>query len=119
MPQRLPKPCAHPGCPALTLKKYCPRHERQKARVYDQQRGSAAARGYDARWRRYREQFLREHPYCTECERHGRVTPATVVDHEKPHKGDPDLFWNPANHQPLCQPCHDSKTARQDGRWGR
>jgi 5-methylcytosine-specific restriction enzyme A len=33
--------------------------------------------------------------------------PATVVDHIEPHRGDTGRFWDKANHQPLCKPCHD------------
>lgn len=61
--------------------------------------------------------FLRAYPLCAECERQGRVAPATVVDHIIPHKGNYDLFWDMSNWQSLCKPCHDRKTARE-GRWG-
>lgn len=70
-------------------------------------RPTAAERGYGARWRRYRERFLTENPFCVLCERLGRTTPATVVDHIVPHRGDHHLFWKPENHQALCKPCHD------------
>ena len=42
------------------------------------------------------------------CERRGVLTPATVVDHIIPHRGDMTLFWDSANWQPLCKSCHDS-----------
>jgi hypothetical protein len=38
-----------------------------------------------------------------------------VVDHIVPHSGDHDLFWSAANHQTLCEPCHNRKTATEDG----
>lgn len=75
-------------------------------------------RGYDSRWRKYRAWYLKRHPLCRHCEEKGRLTPATVVDHIEPHKGDQQKFWDFKNHQGLCKPCHDSKTAREDGRWG-
>jgi 5-methylcytosine-specific restriction protein A len=28
------------------------------------------------------------------------------------------LFWDGANHQALCKPCHSTKTAREDGAFG-
>jgi 5-methylcytosine-specific restriction protein A len=40
------------------------------------------------------------------------------VDHIVPHKGDMRLFWDPRNHQGLCERCHNSKTAREDGGFG-
>jgi hypothetical protein len=37
----------------------------------------------------------------------GRRTPATVVDHARPHRGDAALFFEPANLASLCKPHHD------------
>lgn len=62
---------------------------------------------YGRRWRQYREGFLAAHPLCIMCEKEGKVTAATVVDHIEDHKGNEVLFWDPANHQPLCKPHHD------------
>lgn len=62
--------------------------------------------------------FLREHPTCIACEKAGRLTSAQVCDHITPHKGDQTLFWDQANHQPLCVRCHNAKTAREDGGFG-
>lgn len=59
------------------------------------------------RWRALREWFLRDHATCRLCEETGRTTLATVVDHIRPHKGDQTLFWDTANLQALCKPCHD------------
>jgi 5-methylcytosine-specific restriction protein A len=43
------------------------------------------------------------------------VVAATVTDHVTPHKKNPHLFWDSANWQSLCKPCHETKTARIDG----
>jgi 5-methylcytosine-specific restriction protein A len=48
----------------------------------------------------------------------GKVTPATVVDHIIPHKGNHELFWDAKNHQPLCKRHHDIKTCKEDGGFG-
>ena len=48
------------------------------------------------------------------CKDLGAITEASVVDHIQPHKGDYDLFWDGANHQPLCKHCHDSHKQRQE-----
>ena len=48
----------------------------------------------------------------------GRTVPAVDVDHIRPHKGDPTLFWDPQNWQSLCKPCHSAKTVKQDGGFG-
>jgi 5-methylcytosine-specific restriction enzyme A len=81
-------------------------------------RPGARARGYSHRWDKYRARYLAQHPHCVFCEQAGRITRATVVDHIQPHKGDHRLFWNPANHQPLCATCHDGtkRVQEQTGR---
>lgn len=48
------------------------------------------------------------------CEAQGRATAATVVDHITPHKRDTALFWDKANWQPLCAPCHNSTKQRME-----
>ena len=75
-------------------------------------RRNANQRGYDARWREYRKEYLHRHPICCECKEHGRIVEASVVDHIKPHRGNEKLFVDTMNHQPLCKPCHDKKTGR-------
>lgn len=70
---------------------------------------------YGRRWQRARRVFLAEHPLCVHCQREGRVTPATDVDHIEPHRGDEALFWRPGNWQALCHECHSRKTAAECG----
>ena len=73
-------------------------------------RESAAKRGYGSRWQKARAAWLMLHPLCAECQRHGRVTAATVVDHIIPHRGNMELFWDRDNWDSLCAPCHNKKT---------
>lgn len=119
MPMAAPHPCATPGCRELVPRgrARCNAHERMRAARDRERRGSAHERGYTARWQRYRLTFLAQHPLCAECERAGRIVPATVVDHVVPHKGDEALFWDHANHRPLCKPCHDRRV--DEGDFGR
>jgi len=122
MPRRAPHPCANPGCPGLAEAghRFCPEHRREEQRRYDRERGSAARRGYGARWRRLRLMILARHPLCADpygihAER-GEIVAATEIDHIIPRSaGGTD---DPANLQPLCRQCHSRKTAREDGRWG-
>jgi 5-methylcytosine-specific restriction protein A len=78
-----------------------------------------------ARWKALRlATFLRD-LYC--CRRCGRVegnTSKLVCDHIKPHRGNAVLFWDEANLQTLCKPCHDKakqieeqQTKHQRGVW--
>ncbi|WP_295378386.1 HNH endonuclease [uncultured Pseudacidovorax sp.] len=121
MPQLAPRPCSFPGCGRLvrdgTFR--CEQHKGAERRAADERRGTAASRGYGSAWQRAREGFLRAHPLCVRCEARDLVVAATVVDHIKPHKGDKALFWERGNWQALCKPCHDVKTATEDGGFGR
>nr|WP_305775513.1 HNH endonuclease signature motif containing protein [Ferrovum sp.] len=97
---------------------YCAEHQRKARKQCDERRGSATSRGYGARWRQARAVFLATHPLCAACEGKGRITPAQVVDHVIPHRGDKQLFWDRNNWQALCKRCHDIKTTREDGGFG-
>ncbi len=84
MPMKPKKPCKHPGCPRLTGGQYCKLH----ATLHAGDRASAFERGYGNRWQIVRKQFLAKHFLCIECERSGKLTPANVVDHIHPHRGE-------------------------------
>ena len=76
------------------------------------------------RWRTLRASILSANPQCVICAKRGKLTPATVVDHIKPHKNNERLLWDRNNLQAVCKRCHDRKTATQDndsgyGRWKR
>lgn len=96
---------------------------RDRGASADRRRLNANARGYDRRWRNAARVFLARNPLCVACLRAGRTTPAGVVDHVIPHRGDAALFWTEANWQALCKTCHDRKTLTQDAkesnRWER
>ena len=120
MPTAARKPCTWPGCPALVSGgSRCERHRGEARRQADAARASSSERGYSAAWQKARRAFLSKHPLCAEHERRGELRPATVVDHVVPHRGDKTLFWTRTNWQPLCKPCHDRKTATEDGGFGR
>lgn len=112
MPYKPKVPCRHPGCPNLVPagQKYCEEHKA----LHPEEKRSATARGYNARWRRESKKFLQLHPLCEECLKEGKATTATVVDHIIPHRGDPELFWDRSNWQALCKKCHDRKTRTRD-----
>lgn len=117
-PQKAKRPCLSSGCRDFASNKgYCDKHQ-SRVKQRDRDRGTAHQRGYDAEWKKHRDQFLLEHPLCVECRRKGYVMPATVVDHIVPHKGDKELFWDKKNWQPLCETHHNIKTASEDrGSW--
>lgn len=67
-----------------------------------------------SRWQRLRERQMTAHPLCAYCLQQEDVTPATVCDHVRPHKGDEALFFDPDNLQSLCAPCHDRIKRREE-----
>ena len=46
------------------------------------------------------------------CEKEGKITVATIVDHIRPHRGDPVLFNDVRNWQSLCKAHHDHTKQR-------
>ncbi|RVN04664.1 HNH endonuclease [Sinorhizobium meliloti] len=67
-----------------------------------------------ARWRALRHRQLMFEPLCRFCIEAEDVTAADVVDHIKAHKGNMDLFFDPANLQSLCKSHHDGAKQRID-----
>ena len=85
--------------------------------IKNEQRPSAAARGYGHKWQKYARRFLENHPLCARCAARDVVTVARCVDHITPVTGPDDpSFWKKSNHQPLCFSCHSIKTQSED-RW--
>ena len=88
-------------------------------RQHGASRPSAARRGYNRKWAKYRAVFLREHPLCMcgpDCCPDGCRDDAECVDHIQPvENGQADpKFWEPSNHQALSCRCHSRKTAREN-----
>lgn len=111
------RPCTYMGCSALVNSGRCDKHKHVETKRHDERRGTAAQRGYDARWQRYRKQYLHENPWCCMCNDNGLIVPAIIVDHRMPVSGPNDpLFWDTNNHQGLCDDCHRHKTRVIDQR---
>lgn len=100
------------------------RRNRQYRRVepvisQNEERGTAAERGYGSRWRTYSARFLVQNPFCIYCGAESRLTdhiiPVTQDGSDVAGSGD-DLFWPCWNHQPLCFRDHRAKTDGHDTR---
>lgn len=72
-----------------------------------------------ARWRRLRQAVLVRDGWT--CQQTGQLltdTPnrpnSAVVDHIQPHRGDPELFWDPSNLQAVAKGWHDSEKQRRE-----
>ncbi len=72
-----------------------------------------------SRWKRLRKLQLAKEPLCRLCKEQGYIVAATVVDHIEPHKGDYELFYDPDNLDSMCVTCHNRKTAKEDGGFGK
>lgn len=129
MPVKALGACTYPGCGKLVSGGRCDEHKakgvsERKANIarYDKQRGTAASRGYDARWTAYSREYRKANPLCVDCLAVGRLTSVECgghVDHIQPVTGlDDPMFWEPSNHASRCRPCHSAKTAREDGGFG-
>ena len=61
-------------------------------------------------WKTRSRHQLRIEPLCARCKKRGRLSAATVADHNPPHRGD----WNKFKLGPLqslCRDCHKGKWA--------
>ena len=64
-----------------------------------------------AQWKRCRVEYLRLHPWCEECMKHGRYNPARYVHHKvflnETNVDNPEVSLNFANLEALCMDCHN------------
>lgn len=105
MPTRPARACAVRSCaaPAQPGHSRCAVHATALRAEYDRARPSAAARGYDDRWRVIRAMYLKRHPHCELC---GQK--ATEAHHIIPLRDGGS--HRDVNLQALCQRCHSAVT---------
>ena len=87
----------------------------QSREACDRQRGSAASRGYDHRWRAFRASVLASNPLCADCMTIGRLTPTTGVHHVVKPRAAPERRLDESDCRALCASCHGTRTARGGG----
>ena len=106
MPRKPKRPCAYPGCPMLTNKLYCPKHEKAVRQKYNKyERSPDVNKKYGRAWKRIRDRYAKEHPLCERCLAEGRITLMEEVHHIRPVScgGTHDR----ANLMSLCRSCHN------------
>ena len=115
MPHKPKRPCAYPGCPALTDTRFCPAHAKQDAREYERYRRAPETRKrYGRAWRRIRDRYIAAHPLCEQCEAAGRIIPAREVHHIVPlSEGGTHAE---ENLMALCTSCHSGITLAENNR---
>lgn len=106
MPSRPKRLCAYPGCNQLVDSGRCEKHAKQEQQRYDKQRGSAADRGYDSRWQRFREIYMRSHPLCVMCEDKGYIVKADLIHHIRPLDQGGEKYAD-NNLMSVCNACHE------------
>ena len=104
MPHKPAKPCAYPGCPNLTQKRFCEKHAALAAREYDKYTRHEPGKRYGYAWRIIRNRYAMAHPMCEKCLEAGRYRKMDVVHHILPleHGGTNDV----SNLISLCNRCH-------------
>lgn len=108
--------CGWPGCNTLILTKPGEPYRCSKHPVLDRapdERVSADKRGYDSKWRKLRDIYIKQHPICEPqyvCD----GSPSVDVDHIVPIAADWQLRLNESNLQAICRACHAHKTKRLD-----
>lgn len=102
MPKAAPR--HRPVFPAA--RRYCPPEQSRQAR--------RALATNSAAWRAIRSGVLAREPLCRLCATKGITRAANHVDHVDGNANNND----PTNLQPLCAPCHNRKTATEDGGFG-
>ncbi|WP_026147652.1 HNH endonuclease [Limimaricola hongkongensis] len=112
MPTKPPRLCAcGKRVPAGTKCLCMAKSDRERKARFDRTRPNSSQRGYTGTWEKAKADFLAKHPFCRRCGQ-----PADTVDHIKPHKGDPVLFWDRSNWQALCARDHNSAKQREERR---
>lgn len=70
----------------------------------------------DPRWRKFSKQFKIDNPLCVKCKAKGLCVPTEFTDHivRLRDGGGADLNkLNKKDFQPLCGPCHNSKSGKE------
>jgi 5-methylcytosine-specific restriction protein A len=114
---RVLRPCKNGGCPYLVNEGavFCRSCiERGVIHPVSDYRAQHNAMYDSPEWRRYSKDYRDAHPLCADpYHRHvGETRAVHAVDHITPHCGNRSLFWNPKNHQPLCEACHNWKSTQ-------
>lgn len=90
--------------------------ERERERDRKRQQSQPSRRWYASRaWKHRRAVQLRRVPWCEPCKAMGKSRPATVANHNPPHREDRTAFF----HGPLescCSDCHDGMVQQAEGR---
>lgn len=117
MPRSPKRPCSFPGCPNLTDGRYCEEHAKEMNSRYEKyQRVPGTKQRYGRAWKRIRDKYVSQHPFCEVCYERGVLVKTEEVHHKIPlsEGGTHDK----SNLIALCKSCHSSIHAK-NGRFTR
>ncbi len=118
LPRKPKRPCSYPGCPNLTDGRFCEKHQREENKRYEKyDRNPAVRRRYGRVWKRVRDAYVKEHPFCEECFKKGIMVPVEEVHHIKPLSEGGN--HNKSNLISLCKSCHARIHAERGDRWNK
>lgn len=108
-------PCLEPRCPVLVRSGRCDAHGGPATRWGKRVTALATPRLGRSRSEARKKRLLAREPLCRPCAQEGRASIATIRDHVVPlaEGGCEDTC---DNEQPICQPCHQAKTAEESKR---
>ena len=117
MPRKPMRPCGFPGCPELTYGRYCPEHQKKVNGNYEKYgRDKSTKKRYGRAWKRIRDKYAAEHPFCERCFGRGVIVPTEEIHHMLPlsEGGTHDR----ENLIALCKSCHSQIHAQRGDYWG-
>lgn len=116
--------CSTQRCPNRSTKSgQCSMCYAKGSKERDAKRPSSYARGWTAKWIKFRAQYLKEHPRC-ECEQCSKLPVwqrpvATEIDHIDGSGRTGHRAYEESNLMAMSHACHSRKTALHDGAFGR
>lgn len=118
MPRKPKRPCSYPMCPKLTEKRYCEEHNKLENKRYEKyERDPIVRKRYGSTWRKVRQLYVRNNPYCEICFRNKIMVPVEEVHHIKPLSEGGTYDKN--NLISLCKSCHARIHAQNGSRWNK
>ena len=116
MPRKPKRPCSYPGCPNLTDGEYCETHRKPMRQQYDRfERAPDVNKKYGRAWKRIRDKYVQQHPFCELCYKKGLLVETEQVHHIKPLSEGGD--HSRENLIALCRSCHAIIHAERGDRW--
>lgn len=116
MPRRILSGCKAQGCPNRSVEGgggYCEIHQglyqkeksERGAKYNKYNRGYDSNKRYGAGWKKIRDIYIKEHPFCEECQSKGINTLAVLVHHRVPLSQGGNNSYE--NLESVCAKCHE------------